>query len=1732
MKSRSRLRTLTLIATLCLAVPAFSARPQANSTSPPVAGQTATLLPDGSLLLAGGQDANGQPLASLALRGAQGNQQPLPLSLQFPRMWHAAMVLPDGTVLILGGIGADGRVVQQAEIFDPVSQTLQLLTSGAPAARAFHTATLLTDGRVLIAGGVGADAEPLLPVELWDPRAKISSIALGRLNTVRRNHSATLLPDGFVLVSGGKDSAGNSLKSGEIYDPGSQAFSQIANPQPLLTPPAGIAEATATSPEDGATDVDVSALISLRFSRPLRIETINNQTLLLEGPVGMVEAKIVGAEGGMLAFITPNSPLLPGTTYSVKFSGAVDVNDSTAAFLQFGFTTAGEAPPSDAWVPGIGWMSNRSTSKWQSMPPLQAAPGVTAVAGQVLKLDGTPLKHVKLMIGDHRAFSDGTGRFLLTNIPSGHSSMMILGDTANTTTRSYGIYEVGVDIKAGVTNVLRYIIWMTPLDTAHAVKIPSPTTAETVITTPLLPGLELHIPANTVITDYYGKPVTEISITPIPLDRPPFPLPKVQVPIYFTIQPGSAYIKVMSTSGPKGARLFYPNAYNYPPGAAYDFWNYDPDKRGWYVYGQGRVSADRSQIIPNPDVVIYEFTGAMVANPDIAPPDGSAPGGCNCGGDPVDLGTGLFVYHKTDLALPDVIPIALTRVYRPGDVQSHAFGIGTNMPYDSFTVGDGSSITGAPYTYQDLILADGGRVHFQRISPCTGLCSFSDAVYEHTSSPTNWFGATIVYQNQNCTSHMAFWTLTTKDGTTMCFTDDEGATDPRVAAVLEIHDRYGNAVTLTRDSNMNLTQITSPNGRWIKLTYDASNRVTEATDNIGRVVGYSYDGGGRLVQVTDANGGVWNYTYDAFNQMISIQDPRGIFYLTNQYDANGRVIRQTQADDTVFTFQYTTDPTTGKVTQTDYTDPRGFVRRTTYNTNGYKTSEIFALGKQEQQTITYNRDPNTNLVNSVTDALSRQTSFAYDSLANTTGITQLAGTPNAVTTTLTYDPTFSQVTGVTDPLNNTTTFGRDGLSNLTAITDPLGHQTTLTYNSQGLPLSATDALGNTTQSSYAGGDLVGLTDPLGNATTRFVDGAGRVGSVTDALGRITKFIYSPLNQITSVTDALQGVTSFAYDGNGNLLSLTDGLNHTTTWIYDNMDRVISRTDPLLRSESSTYDASGNLASRTDRKGQVTGYSYDGLNRPTSIGFNGQSTINYTWDAGNRLTQAADSAGGTITRGYDNLDQLISETSPQGSISYSYDNAGRTTSMQVAGQPAASYTWDNADRLTQISQGTSTVGLGYDNADRRTSLALPNNVVVSYSYDNDSRVSGIAYALGTTTLGTLSYAYDQLGQRTQITGSFARTSLPQPVVSASYDAANELTRWGGINPSYDANGNMLADGTHTFTWNARDQVASINGASAQYDAFGRRIRNLLGTSFLYDGANAVQELSGTTVTANLLNGGIDEIFSRIDSTGSFAQLRDLLGSTLALTDSNGNIQTTYSYDPFGGTSSAGSSNSNVFQYTGREDEGNGLYYYRARYYNPLMGRFVSQDPLGFKGQDANFYRYVWNSPTNFTDPLGEIGGGVSAGGSVEAGVVGAGAGATGSFGLGVFTNGSNVCAGAFVSGGAFAGGPGWGASAPSGPSSANWVLGAYAGGGANVWISNANNVCDLSGPFKTYSLNVGWGWRMLSLQYSVGQNSAGKTIHVFSYGGPVPGLPITGGGAGFSLSGYNTNTVTTGRRCGG
>jgi RHS repeat-associated protein len=427
-----------------------------------------------------------------------------------------------------------------------------------------------------------------------------------------------------------------------------------------------------------------------------------------------------------------------------------------------------------------------------------------------------------------------------------------------------------------------------------------------------------------------------------------------------------------------------------------------------------------------------------------------------------------------------------------------------------------------------------------------------------------------------------------------------------------------------------------------------------------------------------------------------------------------------------------------------------------------------------------------------------------------------------------------------------------------------------------------------------------------------------------------------------------------------------------------MDRLATRKDSLTRSESYQYDTNGNLTQFTDRRGKVTTYTYDNLNRRIFAGFGTQagptyeSTINYTWDGGNRLTNLVDSVTGTITRGYDGLDRLTSEQTPQGTATYTYDAASRRQKMTVAGQTALNYTFDNASRLTKIVQGTTTIQLGYDNANRRTSLTLANGIVTSYGYDNDSELTGLTYMLNSNTLGTLTYSYDMGGRRTTVGGTYARTGLPNAQATTGYDAANELTKWGTATPTYDANGNVLSDGTNTYVWNGRNQLASMNmsAQSFQYDPFGRRAAKTIlsvTTNYLYDGVNPVQELAGSTVTANLVTGAVDEYFQRTDSSGAANFLTDALGSSVALTNSTGSNLAQYTYDPFGNSTITGTSTS-TYQFTGRENDGTGAYFYRNRYYNPTFQRFMSEDPIGNDG-GLNHYVYVADSPVSLEDPLG-------------------------------------------------------------------------------------------------------------------------------------------------------------------
>lgn len=1359
------------------------------------------------------------------------------------------------------------------------------------------------------------------------------------------------------MLSGGMDRTGQLRADVERFDPLDSTIRVTSVPP--TSPPAAL-HVTGSVPVSGAVDVPLDPRIAIRLSRPA---VLGEFALTLTDTRGIVAADVTATEGGRLLWLTPRTRLQPDTPYSVVLNTAEPSAADTIEFRTFNDQSKDrerkKEAVSDDRNTGVG--DEPRESRWASLPPLQALPGETALAGQTLRLNGRPLADVTIELEGVSVRTDRTGRFLLKGLSAGKHELIVDGGSASVGARQYGVYEIGVTVRAGHTTALPYTIWMSELDTAHAVTIPSPTTGEVVITTPRIPGLEVRLPAGTIIKDRFGEPVTRIGITDIPLHRPPFPLPvDLDVPIYFTVQPGAAYVEGPAY-GPTGARLIYPNPRNYPLGKRMAFWHYDPDGREWYVYGQGTVMGVTKQIVPDPGVTVYEFTGAMVADPNFGPRIGHEPTDVDVeDGDPVDLGTGLFVLEHPDLMIRDVLPISLTRTYRQSDARSRPFGVGATHNYEMFLVG-----TTNPWTSAELVLPDGGRVTYTRISPGSG---FTTAIFEHTATPSR-------FQKSRITWNGGGWDLRLRDGTVYVFPDGENVTSPARAALTGMRDRNGNVVTLRRDAAGRLIEIVSPHGRWIRLTYDASNRITRADDSAGRFVQYAYDSVGRLIEYRDATQRLTVYTYDAAHQMLTIRDPRNIVYLTNEYNSDGRVTKQTQADGTTYAFTYTVDGN-GRVTQTDATDPRGFVRRVTFNASGYSLTDTRAHGTPLAQTTAYVRQSGTNLLLSVTDALNRKTTYTYDASGNILTVTRLAETPNAVTTTFTYEPVFYQIATITDPLNHTTTVTYDTNGNPIQVTDASGRATATAHDGQGRPIRITDGLGNTTQLLYAGADLVQVLDPLGHTTAYEWDGAGRAVGTVSGRGHATHYEYDALNLDTRITDPLGGDTEFNYDANGNLLSLLDASDHATVYTYDEMDRIVTRVDALGRQEEYTYDANGNLATVTDRKGQVTTYTHDALDRRIVVTFDDSSSIAYTYDLADRLTDVADSANGMIVMTYDGLDRLLTETTAQGTVTYTYDAGGRRLTFSAPNQPATSYTYDDATRLTGVTRGSQAVGMTYDLAGRRSALSLPNNVTVTSALDAASRPIGLAYAFNGTLLGDLLYTRDADGNVASVAGSWARTALPAAVSAATYDAANQLQTWGDAVATYDPNGNLTSDGSRTLTWNARDQLSTITGnvsASYVYDGVGRRQSRTIAaatTAFLYDGLNVAQERTPGSETQLLSGLGLDEWFTRTDATGTNTFVADQLASTVALVNGAGLVSSAYTYEPFGGHAIPSSGETNAFTFTGRENDSTGLYFYRTRFYSPAQHRFTSEDPIGVNG-GLHLYSYAFNRPTLLVDPTGEI-----------------------------------------------------------------------------------------------------------------------------------------------------------------
>jgi RHS repeat-associated protein len=789
--------------------------------------------------------------------------------------------------------------------------------------------------------------------------------------------------------------------------------------------------------------------------------------------------------------------------------------------------------------------------------------------------------------------------------------------------------------------------------------------------------------------------------------------------------------------------------------------------------------------------------------------------------------------------------------------------------------------------------------------------------------------------------------------------------------------------------------VTDPVGRSMAFTYNAQNHIETITDPANRVFTYGYDASDNLVSVGYPDQTTTTFQYEStvnLHLMTSIRDGQNHLTAKWVYDSQGRATESSidGANDKV-SLNYAAG------NQTILTNARGFQTTYTYYLyNGIgRVSQISGPGCAAcgpTNTVSYFWNF-ANLVDDTYDRNGIRTHYLYDLRHNITAQYDAYGLPLQRLTTYTYHPVFNLVATVTDPNGGVTSFTYDEVNrNLLQITDalPAHNATNFGYDAYGQLTTITDAQQHVTTLTYDGwGNVATVTDAQNHVTTFTYDILGNRLTATDAAtpAHTTTYTYDAMNRLKTVTDPLNQVTSYDYDASARLSSLTDANSHVTTFGYDSANRVNQITAPGNRITSYGYDAEGNLTSRTDPNTQTTTFDYDSRNRLWHKYYPGGSTETFTYDNNGNLKTTSNAAISYTDLSYDLLNRLTSVTDSLGrTISYQYDANDNRTQMTAPGSDVTNYTYYANNQLWTMGppSGPYTT-FTYDSLHRRSQKVLPNTTQTTYTYDSLNNLMSLVYQTsGGQTLLSTGYTYDVLGNR--LTRTDIPSLTPPPIttdpISWSYDVANQLLTRPGVTYTYDNNGNTLtktdSSGTTTYGYDYENRLISVSApggmtASYTYDPFGRRISKTVNgvlTRYLYDRADMIKEYDGAdTLLATYRHGpGMDEPIAMVRGGQTFYYHADWLGSVMGLTDTNQTLVQSYGYDGFGNLDQPGVIQ-NPYTYTGRQyDAETGLYYYRARYYDPKAGRFLQQDPIRFRG-GVNFYAYVGNNPLKYRDPYG-------------------------------------------------------------------------------------------------------------------------------------------------------------------
>jgi RHS repeat-associated protein len=815
--------------------------------------------------------------------------------------------------------------------------------------------------------------------------------------------------------------------------------------------------------------------------------------------------------------------------------------------------------------------------------------------------------------------------------------------------------------------------------------------------------------------------------------------------------------------------------------------------------------------------------------------------------------------------------------------------------------------------------------------------------------------------------------------------------------VIGATNALGGVTRSTYDPVGNRISSTDPNTNTTIYTYDALNRVVAETNALGGVTTYDYSmpggppccsptpGSSLLTEMQDANGNVTFYHYDELNRQVQL--------VRKNSDAN------------------------------DVINPADAVTTTAYDPN----DNIIAVTNPNTNTTTYMYDPDNRRINMV-DAAGDTTLTRYDAVGNVIAVTA----PNSDTTTNSYDA-LNRVITVYDEIDLVTSTAYDPVGNVLSSTDGLGHTTAYRYDALNRQVDMIDALGRTSTTAYdADSNVTATTDRNGHATTYLYDALDRRVSMTDALGNITATTYDPDGNAVALTDANGHTTSYSYDGLNRRITETypDTPPNTRTNVYDPVGNLIQRIDQKGQVTTYSYNDLYYLTNRAYMpSGANDRFIYDNGGRMLSGNRSGWVDA-FAYDGANRLTNTVQN-GRTLTYVYNIPGRVQTNTQPSGRVlNYTYDARKRLAMLNdtTPNPPIATYVYDDADRVVTRTYRNGTMGAySYDANNWVTSLNHSNgpNLIAGFNYAYDNEGNRLYEQKLDNPANSGAYAYDAVNRLTNFdVGTLSGQIIPSPNLAKAwsldplgnwnsvtsngvpdmrtYGPANELLTDNGSNYLYDADGNIVQDNSYNYSYDEENRLTRVQRRSDfavvgqySYDALSRRvvkIANPAGSAstnlYFYDGNRIVEEQNpGSSTLATYTYGNyIDEVLTMDRGGQTYYFHQNALWSPHALTDTGGDVVERYTYDAYGGVmvldpaynpsalnawGTPHSAVGNPWLFTGRElDEESGLYFYRARSFDALKGRFLQRDPISY-ADSMNLYIYVRDNPINRVDPSGHL-----------------------------------------------------------------------------------------------------------------------------------------------------------------